>query len=103
MFGLSIWEILTIGVVALLVFGPDKLPQVVQKMTGFARDVQKTALALKSSVHDSVSSVSVDDIVEIQKETPQEEVHHVDPTTASTKPASNRHSSSDSDPNSKPT
>lgn len=43
MFGIGVPEMLVIGMVAMLVFGPDKLPELARQFGGFVRTVRQMA------------------------------------------------------------
>ncbi|MFE4588358.1 sec-independent translocase [Streptomyces laurentii] len=46
----GVLEILTLGVVAVLLFGPDKLPEVIQNVTGFLRKVREFSDSAKQGI-----------------------------------------------------
>ena len=50
MFGLGMSEILIIAVVALLVLGPDKLPQAAKTLSRGIRDLRKQGRAFKETI-----------------------------------------------------
>lgn len=50
MFSVSPAEIITIAVVALLVFGPHRLPEIARKLGRIGREVTKAANELKSGI-----------------------------------------------------
>lgn len=50
MFGLSFTEILVIMIVALLVYGPEGLPEIAKKLGKFFYNLQSTAEQLKSEI-----------------------------------------------------
>ena len=52
MFSVSPAEIATIGVVALLVFGPKRLPEIARKVGRIARDLRVAAQDLKSGIEE---------------------------------------------------
>ncbi len=49
MFGMSWTELLVIAVVALVVIGPDKIPEVARTMARFVRQAQKLIYEFKES------------------------------------------------------
>ncbi len=51
MFGMGMSEMLIIAAVALLVFGPDQLPQMVKKMAKGLKEVRKASDDLKRSIN----------------------------------------------------
>lgn len=50
MFGLGVWEIAVIAVVALLVLGPDKLPSAAKSLGKALRDFRRAGDDIKSQV-----------------------------------------------------
>ncbi|MBK9178215.1 MAG: twin-arginine translocase subunit TatB [Acidimicrobiales bacterium] len=59
MFNVSGPEILIILVVALIVLGPDKLPEAVRKMGGFMREIRRISSGFQDEVRDALSDVEV--------------------------------------------
>ncbi len=57
MFSVSPAELVTIGVVALLVFGPKRLPEIARKMGRIARDLREAAHDLKSGIEEEYREV----------------------------------------------
>ena len=57
MFSVSPAELLTIAVVALLVFGPQRLPEIMRKLGGALREMRRAADQLKASVEDEMGEV----------------------------------------------
>ncbi|MGJ5752063.1 sec-independent protein translocase protein TatB [Streptomyces puniciscabiei] len=50
LFDLSPLDLLVLAIMIILLFGPDKLPEVVQKVTGFLRKVREFSEAAKEDV-----------------------------------------------------
>ncbi|OIJ86781.1 sec-independent translocase [Streptomyces monashensis] len=50
LFDVSPLDLLVLGIMIILLFGPDKLPEVVQKVTGFLRKVRAFSEAAKEDV-----------------------------------------------------
>ncbi len=50
MFGLGIWEILVIGVAALIFIGPDKLPGAARKTARMVGDLRRTADSFRAEL-----------------------------------------------------
>ncbi|WP_369362979.1 sec-independent translocase [Streptomyces sp. CG4] len=50
MFDVSPLDLLVLGIMIILLFGPDKLPEVIQKVTGFLRNVRAFSEAAKEDV-----------------------------------------------------
>lgn len=55
MFGLGIWEIVVILTVALLVLGPDKLPQVARQLARLLGEVRKFSDDVRRQVDDVIA------------------------------------------------
>jgi sec-independent protein translocase protein TatB len=53
MFGLSFSELIIIGIVALIVFGPEKLPEVFSKMGKLTGELKKTSDGLRREFYNS--------------------------------------------------
>lgn len=53
MFDIGLGEMLTLGVVALLVFGPERLPEVAVKAAGFVRKLRGVAASARSELSTS--------------------------------------------------
>jgi len=71
MFGVSFFELILIFVVALVVFGPEKLPEVprfVGKITG---DFQKTSQALRREFYNAVYEPAKEDLTRARTEISQ--------------------------------
>ncbi len=54
MFDIGIGEILVIAVVGLLVFGPDRLPEMAKQAGGWMRDLRRMVASARSEVKDSL-------------------------------------------------
>lgn len=54
MFGLSVWEVVIVLVVALLVLGPERLPDVARQLGRGMRELRRASNDLKSSINDAV-------------------------------------------------
>ena len=52
MFGLGMWEIAIIAIVALLVVGPDKLPDAAKKLSRGIRDIRQQTRELSRNIED---------------------------------------------------
>lgn len=50
LFDVSPLDLLVLGIMIILLFGPDKLPEVIQKVTGFLRKVRAFSEAAKEDV-----------------------------------------------------
>ncbi len=50
MFGIGVPEMLVIGMVAMMVFGPDKLPELARQFGGFVRTVKQMAENAKNDL-----------------------------------------------------
>lgn len=54
MFGINGWEMIAIAIIALLVFGPDKLLGLAQDAARMLREVRKLASGAKADLRDSL-------------------------------------------------
>jgi sec-independent protein translocase protein TatB len=54
MFGVNAWEMIAIAVLALLIFGPDKLPGLAQDAARLLREVRKMASGAQADLRDSL-------------------------------------------------
>lgn len=54
MFGINAWEMIAIAVIALLIFGPDKLPGLAQDAARLLREVRKMATGAQADLRDSL-------------------------------------------------
>ena len=50
MFDIGFWELILIGVVALVVLGPERLPVAIRTLTGWIRLIRSTANSVKSEL-----------------------------------------------------
>ncbi len=56
MFDIGFWEILLIGVVSLLVIGPDKLPEVARTVGRWVAKVQRFVAGVKADINSELES-----------------------------------------------
>ena len=54
MFDISPWEIMTVAVVALMIFGPDKLPKLAADAARLLREVRRMASGAQQELRDSL-------------------------------------------------
>lgn len=54
MFSVSPAELLTIALVALLVFGPQRLPEIMRKLGGAVREMRRAAAQLKAGLEEGL-------------------------------------------------
>lgn len=54
MFGINAWEMIAIAVIALLIFGPDKLPGLAQDAARLLREVRKMASGAQADLRESL-------------------------------------------------
>jgi len=62
MFGVSFFELILIFVVALVVFGPEKLPEVARFIGKITGDFQKTSQALRREFYNAVYEPAKEDL-----------------------------------------
>lgn len=60
MFGIQFGELLVLMVVALLVFGPDRLPEMAKQAASFIRDLRSMVARARSDLSDSVGDLGID-------------------------------------------
>lgn len=69
MFGLGFWEIAAIMVVAIIVFGPDRLPDLARQAAGFVKTVRRMAenakTELTNELGDDLKDLGLDDITNL--------------------------------------
>jgi sec-independent protein translocase protein TatB len=53
-FGINAWEMIAIAILALLIFGPDKLPGLAQDAARLLREVRKMATGAKADLRESL-------------------------------------------------
>jgi len=63
MFGIGFTELLLVLVVALLVLGPDKLPEAAKTMAKVYNDLRRTGLDLKRTVEGTVKDMDISTVV----------------------------------------
>ena len=66
MLGLGFWEIIIIGLVALIVVGPENLPDFAKSVARFLNELKRTASDLKKSI-DEEKDIFKDDIDKFQE------------------------------------
>ena len=54
MFDINVWEIIAIAVLALLIFGPDKLPGLASDAARLLREVRRMATGARQDLKDSL-------------------------------------------------
>src|SRR4051812_19141112 len=57
MFGLGLWEIVIIALVALLVLGPERLPKVMRQITDVMRDLRRAANDLQHTLAEAAQEI----------------------------------------------
>ena len=54
MFGIGLWEVIVVGVVALLAFGPEQLPELARKLGKLSGELRKNTDGLRREFYNSV-------------------------------------------------
>ncbi len=66
MFNLNVWEIIAIAIIALLIFGPDKLPGLAADAVRLLREVRRMATGakqdLKASLGPELGDMNISDL-----------------------------------------
>lgn len=60
MFGIGGWEFVLIAVLALLLFGPDKLPQIARTLGRFMRDFKRYQALMESTIRGEIFAADPD-------------------------------------------
>ncbi len=68
MFDIGFWELLVIGVVLLLVMGPERLPEVAKQVAFFIRKARQGVYRLRSEMQDEISGTPFADIEAAKRE-----------------------------------
>lgn len=85
MFDIGFWELVVIGVVTLLVVGPDEFPTVVRKIGGWVNDVRRFVSSVKSDFDREINKA--EEVKQrIAKEAELAELHKVIDETKTTIP-----------------
>jgi len=71
MFDVNVWELSVIGIVALLVFGPDKLPEVARTVGRWVGKARAYVNSVKSDIDREVRLQELQDLMK------QNEKHHL--------------------------
>lgn len=68
MFDIGFWELLVIGVVLLLVMGPERLPEVAKQAAFFIRKIRQGVFRLRSEMQDEMDGTPFAGIEEAKRE-----------------------------------
>ena len=68
MFDIGFWELLVIGVVLLLVMGPERLPEVAKQAAFFIRKARQSMYRLRTEMHDEIQGSPFADIEAAKRE-----------------------------------
>lgn len=68
MFGMGMGELLLIFVIALLVFGPEKLPQVARSVGKAMRDLKRTTNDIRSSIEREINMSELKETLDLPAE-----------------------------------
>ncbi len=68
MFDIGFWELLVIGVVLLLVMGPERLPEVAKQAAFFIRKARQGVYRLRSEMQDEIDGTPFADIEAAKRE-----------------------------------
>ena len=79
-FGIGFGEIVLILIVALIIFGPGKLPEIARTVGKFTRDVKKVSSDFTTAVNKEI------DLAEEEKKRPPNAASHMPPSAPSGEP-----------------
>lgn len=68
MFDIGFWELLVIGVVLLLVMGPERLPEVAKQAAFFIRKARQGVYRLRSEMQDDINGTPFADLEAAKRE-----------------------------------
>ena len=68
MFDIGFWELLVIGIVLLLVMGPDRLPEVAKQAAFFIRKARQGVFRLRSEMQNEINGSPLADIEAAKRE-----------------------------------
>lgn len=70
MLGLGFWEIVVIGIIALIVIGPERLPEFAKSVARFLNEMKRTAADLKTVLDEEkdIFKDSIDQFQDIKKQ-----------------------------------
>ena len=68
MFDIGFWELLVIGIVLLLVMGPDRLPEVAKQIAFFIRKARQGVYRLRSEMQNEIDGTPFADIEAAKRE-----------------------------------
>lgn len=68
MFDIGFWELLVIGIVLLLVMGPDRLPEVAKQAAFFIRKARQGVFRLRSEMENEINGSPLADIEAAKRE-----------------------------------
>ena len=68
MFDVGFWELLVIAVVALLILGPERLPEVAKQAAFFVRKARRGMYRLRNEMHSEMQDTPFSDIEKAKQE-----------------------------------
>lgn len=77
MFDIGFWELLVIGIMALLILGPERLPCAIRSTMKVVRGVKQTANGFKTEVEEQLR---IHELHENLKKAEQQGLNDLDPT-----------------------
>lgn len=67
MFDIGFWELAMVGLVALLVFGPERLPKVARETALWIKKIRKVATSFKDEIHRELELQELQQTLQEQK------------------------------------
>ena len=86
MFDIGFWELVLVGLMALLVFGPEKLPRVAREAALWVRKARTMVSSVKEEIDRELELQELKETLASQKKLLESRIEEVPPTGASKPP-----------------
>ncbi len=78
MFGLGVWELVVIAIVALLVLGPERLPKLARQVAMGMREFRRAATELQHTMEEAAREVDLEQVTKTILKSPDGVVPQTD-------------------------